>query len=264
MNDLQLFLRSGSLKLVLNRGRRKRGNPQAWFKWNGQRVYYRPGTSDIGNIRQLLLCDDNDAEYNPPHDLHPTVILDIGANTGMASLRFARLYPQARIYAFEPIPSNFALLSLNTAPYANITALQVALGANDGTLRMHGPADGWNFISHSALTPPAGGGPAIEVSGRHAGSLLRELGITQVDLLKIDVEGAEHEVLVALPDDLLKKTGWILGETHGYLDFELLLRLNQHFELGISKPLGQRLLKFSGRNRASGRCGSVPLTPACK
>lgn len=248
MNDLQMLLRSRSLTLVLNRGRRQRAQPVASFRWNGRPVFYRPGSSDIGNIRKLLLAGEAEAEYETPQALAPEVVLDIGANTGLAALRFANLYPQARIYAFEPEPENFALLQRNVKAYPNITALPIALSRTDGPLYLGGGTDG-DFVSFQTLSSKRPNSNQLEVSGRNPATLLTELGIRRVDLIKIDVEGAEYDVLTALPPELLRQTSWIVGETHGVMDFELLALLSRDFEVGVSKPRTSRLLKFSARNR---------------
>ena len=69
-------------------------------------VSYRRNTSDISVIREVLV----EQAYAMDMPAQPKVILDFGANIGLATLYFARMYPDAVIHAFEPVPDNFALL----------------------------------------------------------------------------------------------------------------------------------------------------------
>ena len=70
------------------------------------------------NMRTLchILCE---AGYDFPFSVDPSPdwIIDAGANTGMASVYFAKWYPHAKIVAIEPDPHNFELLQRNTSRY---------------------------------------------------------------------------------------------------------------------------------------------------
>lgn len=57
----------------------------------------------------------------------PKVIVDTGANIGLAAIFFANWYPEARIIAVEPDSSNYETLRKNIAPYSNIVAVRAAL-----------------------------------------------------------------------------------------------------------------------------------------
>jgi FkbM family methyltransferase len=114
--------------------------------------------------------------------------VDAGAHIGMASILFALKYPHARIIAIEPESSNFAALVRNTAPYKTITPIQAALWQEDGEVTL-GPSN-----AH-----PKGAFQIVE-NGRQRvraikmDTLMRETGIASIDLLKVDIEGAEIEV----------------------------------------------------------------------
>ena len=70
-----------------------------------------------------------DNEYDFRAVERPQVIVDAGANIGLASILFANRYPQAKILAIEPEHDNFNLLADNVRSYDNIVPLQAALGA---------------------------------------------------------------------------------------------------------------------------------------
>jgi FkbM family methyltransferase len=123
----------------------------------------------------------------------PETILDLGANVGFATLYFSRTFPGARLACVEPVPDNFNLLTYNLRLNdVKAVALQVAVGATDGTARMllHTMAYAHQVIP-SADCPA---GEAIEVRSMSVPSILRELGWSRVGLLKVDIEGHEIEL----------------------------------------------------------------------
>lgn len=125
------------------------------------------------------------------------VVVDIGANLGWYSLLAER---QARgavdVFAFEPDPDNFALLTANLALNGarRVTAVQQALSAEAGTVRLHRYRD-TNLGRHSVL--PINDGETVEVPAGRLDDFWasRGLGDRVPRFIKIDVEGYE---LVAL------------------------------------------------------------------
>ena len=84
---------------------------------------------------------------------------------------------------------------------------------------------------------------------RDLNALLKENEITQVDLIKIDVEGAEYDVLTSLRPDLLQRVQWIVGELHSVRDFALLDYLSAWFEIDGRKTITKECWKFHAVNR---------------
>lgn len=155
-------------------------------------VYLRIDTSDFCAYRDVLAFKSK--SYDPGiAGFSPKTIVDAGAHIGMASILFAQQYPAARIIAVEPEPSNFAALVRNTAPYKMITPLQAALWREDGEVTL-GPSD----------VHPKGAFQIVEngvqrVRAITMETILREAGIESIDLLKMDIEGAEKEVFQSCP-----------------------------------------------------------------
>jgi FkbM family methyltransferase len=125
------------------------------------------------------------------------VVLDIGANLGWYSLLAERLAPAgADIFAFEPDPENYKLLTdnlrLNDA--AKVTPLQKAVAERDGTLQLHRYKDS-NLGRHSLL--PINAGEAIDVPAVTLDGFWRSTGLGDriPRLVKIDVEGYELPAL---------------------------------------------------------------------
>ncbi|HIG75053.1 MAG TPA: FkbM family methyltransferase [Bacteroidetes bacterium] len=100
------------------------------------------------------------------------------------------------IHAFDPTPESQTWLEAQALP-ERFHARPVALAATDGPLALYANASE-GVLSHSALTGTHTRGEAVEVDGRRLATLMRENGHDHVDLLKMDVEGAEYEVLTDL------------------------------------------------------------------
>jgi len=123
------------------------------------------------------------------------VILDCGANLGMATLYFKWLYPTAKIHAFEPDPTAFAMLERNVAQnhLTGVVLDNCALGHEDGTVQFFVDRNnpGTLLMSTDASRLQ---GEAIQVPGRKLSGFIQ----AEIDFLKLDVEGAEHQVLCDL------------------------------------------------------------------
>jgi FkbM family methyltransferase len=147
-------------------------------------VAIRRGTSDVSTFEQVFV----EQEYEIPLDFEPATIVDAGANIGLASALFASRYPSAQIIAIEPDADNFVMLQRNTRAYPNVTALRAALWGRAGALRIANPRDEpWAF-----RVEEVDGG---EVAAVTIEDILRILGTSRLDVIKMDVEGAEVEVM---------------------------------------------------------------------
>jgi FkbM family methyltransferase len=150
-------------------------------------VFLRLNTSDICSYRDVLICQDKQYDPRIP-SFSPHTIVDVGAHIGMASLLFARRYPIAKIIAVEPEPANFAALVRNVSHYKNIVPIQAALWKEDGEVR----------LGKSTAHPK--GAFAIAEDGDQRvraitmETLMKENGLSTIDFLKVDIEGAEKEV----------------------------------------------------------------------
>jgi FkbM family methyltransferase len=154
------------------------------FPESRQKVALRLGTSDVGVFMHVFVYD----QYGVGLTRTPSVIVDAGANVGLSAVYFAQRYPAAKIIAIEPEPENFRLLVRNAAPFPNIIPVQAALWKHDGTVAIHDTGGGgWGM----RVADEAAG---AEVKSIRLDTLLRDHGITHVDLLKVDIEGAECEV----------------------------------------------------------------------
>lgn len=139
-------------------------------------------------------------------------VFDIGAYTGYYAILAALANRSASIFAFEPIPSNYADLKENVmASDAGVVCLPVAVSDRDGPVVMaskrHTRDDGMATLSGSPerhFTDPDI--ELVDCSAVRLDSFVAERGIPWVDLVKIDVECAEPLVLSGM-QGVIKATG---------------------------------------------------------
>lgn len=159
--------------------------------------------NDISVLEEVFFDEEYALDIAPPE-----YVLDLGANFGAASVYFALKWPEARIVAVEPNPAIFARLKRNTAAYQNITCLPYAAGGTDGTasFSISDSHVGSSFVERGE------GAQSIEVQVRSLSTIMAEVGIERVDVLKFDVEGAEEYVFS--DREALRKVNVLVGEVH--------------------------------------------------
>lgn len=131
----------------------------------------------------------------------PGMVLDVGANAGEWSGLAASLLPDAMIHAFEPVPATFRQLAARVAALGGgVQAHDFGLADRDGEMALNVVEDDSTLSSMVALHQGAQHQVACVV--RSGDAFLAGQGIERVDLLKIDVEGAEPLVLAGFADAL--------------------------------------------------------------
>lgn len=144
-------------------------------------------------------------EYGPPVGHRVEVIIDCGANIGLAALYFLMLYPNAHITCIEPDRQNFLLLKMNMAHFKNVKCLQNAAWHEAAVLNIYGYSRG----AAGLMVQETDSGKNI-VKGIPMSAVIKEND--HIDILKIDIEGSEQRVL------LQGDTGWIKNVTTMYVE----------------------------------------------
>ncbi len=231
-----------------------------WLVGRTLNVHARGRTLDATLATMILR---RDSEYRLPFDLKPRVIFDIGANTGLAALYFATIYPDAHIYCFEPLPYNLRLLRLNAANFQDrITIIPKGLGDREGAFDFHPSLDERNFGGGTFHKLAADLSKPLSLPVTTFKAACRELGVDHVDLVKIDTEGAEWPILRAIPRPDLARISAIIGELHSVGDLAVIRRLTADFHLGVQKRLEAGCYPFIARNRALKTAEPVASIPA--
>jgi FkbM family methyltransferase len=182
-------------------------------------VWKAPTNSNAGILRGLIFPGQSKMGFEVAHFDQPTlqylyreifarqyyffhaqnetpVILDCGANVGMASLYFKWLYPKCKVRAFEPDPPTFRLLQHNLARNnLDVVPYNCALWSENTELEFYVDSTAPGSLLMSADVSRARS-ERIRVSARKLSDFIDG----PVDFLKLDVEGAEHHVLEDLAE----------------------------------------------------------------
>lgn len=122
--------------------------------------------------------------------------VDVGANIGGYSLAVAAMAgPGARILAIEPLPEIFGRLVYNIRlnPFGTVKALELAVADMDGDMSLF--VDRYNQGESSLKIITAAESRSVRVPVRKLGTILRDEAFERIDVLKLDVEGAEDLIL---------------------------------------------------------------------
>lgn len=167
------------------------------------------------------LWNDTEAQFDAIlSKLGPeSICLDCGANVGEMTRRMAKT--GATVHAFEPDPYTFARLSEAVADFPNVTLHQAAVGASDGTLTLSRHAGFEEDPEAHSISTGAfrsvfrdEGGDSFDVPMIGFRGFLRGLG-RPADLIKMDIEGAEVEILEDILDsEDMALVGPLFVETH--------------------------------------------------
>jgi len=141
------------------------------------------------------------------------VVVDIGANIGLFSIFAAQA--GAQVYAFEPASSNYQLLKLNTAPFSGIATYNEAIASYDGRADLDVSSGSTAFSLASGQCQTSTSTECVIV--RSLDRVFRDCGISHCQLLKMDCEGAEYEILLRSPSEVLVRIDAIVLEYHDHL-----------------------------------------------
>jgi FkbM family methyltransferase len=168
-----------------------RTSPQAFrlTMASPQTVFLRPTSSDIATVREVFLKQEY--AWAAARLSAAPLIVDVGANIGLASRFFLTQRPQARILAIEALPETFAVTQQNLGLpeiAQQCKVVNAAIWSTSDQVSMSLPAAG----AFSRATVGSAG--EISVRACRLETLLDEQQISEVDLLKVDIEGAEVEM----------------------------------------------------------------------
>jgi FkbM family methyltransferase len=123
-----------------------------------------------------------------------SVIVDAGANVGDVSVNMNYWFPDASVYAFEPVNATYKILAQNVLGIDNIYPVNSGLGAKNEKVNIL--LSGEHTINSLKITethPDIVGSEEITIN--RLDTFLTEKNLDHIDILKIDVEGFEFEVL---------------------------------------------------------------------
>lgn len=178
--------------------RYKKGFVSLW----GEKWEYVDGNTLLAGLKEIFL--DKCFQFTTDND--SPLIIDCGSNIGFSVLYFKKLYPKARVIAFEADPQICEVLSrnVNKVGLKGVTIINKAVWDSDETLefRLEGGMSGRVRINEEP-------GDLFQIKGARLKNYLDN----KVDFLKIDIEGAEYRVIKDCKD-MLKNVKLLFLEYH--------------------------------------------------
>lgn len=132
------------------------------------------------------------------------VIIEAGAHIGSDSGRFAQIWKDAKIYAFEPVPTVYSQLVENTSAYGNIKTIPLALSDSNGVTKMFvssGRSDASSSLlapkQHLEVHPDVQFNETISVETTTLDDFCIKNNISHIDFMWLDMQGYELPMLMA-------------------------------------------------------------------
>jgi FkbM family methyltransferase len=151
-----------------------------------------------GEIRALQILSS--------HNLR--CIFDVGANVGDWSLVASQFNPNAKIYAFEIVPSTYNVLIKNTKEFKNIKAsnfglsdsndiIKISIGQEDSSTATACPIEGMKYHNEYYTK-------TLDCQAKTASSVIKEFNLDSINFVKIDVEGMDLKVIKGFENEINK------------------------------------------------------------
>jgi FkbM family methyltransferase len=174
-------------------------------------IYLRNIPSDRQVFFQIFIKEDLAVKYREP----PKIIIDGGANIGMATLYYKNKYPKAKVIAVEPEGSNFELLLKNTKPFSDVLCLNKGIWNKSCRLQIIDDGNGNDSFITKELQENELADVVIDAIS--ITDLIKEFQLIELDLVKLDIEGSERNVFEKDFTEWLSKTKEIIVEIHPHL-----------------------------------------------
>ncbi|MDB4938648.1 MAG: hypothetical protein JWP87_5620 [Labilithrix sp.] len=162
---------------------------------------------DLANIYEIF----GKEIYRTDHDA--TAVVDLGAYRGFYATYAYAKYPRAVIYALEPFADNFQRLvanaSLNQLSPHRLKSFNIAVSHESGPVDFFAASDG--SMLHSMVFETA---KKLRVPATTVSEIMEQHGLARIDVLKIDVEGAEFAIFDAMDDATFARIDTIVAEMH--------------------------------------------------
>lgn len=160
-------------------------------------------------FREIFVSND----YYFETDKSRPKVVDCGANIGMASIYFKMLYPNCEILAFEPNPHAFQMLKKNIEDnqLKGVQLFNLGLSDEEGEIDFYLDGDKGSLLG--SFESERGGGQSFKVMTKELSKILDAK--ESYDLVKMDVEGAEWQIVKDLLDhELIKCAKEYIVEYH--------------------------------------------------
>lgn len=210
----------------------------------GKKFYFTDAAGFVHSADEIF----SEEVYKFKSNTDAPFILDCGANMGLSILYFKKNYPNSTILAFEPDHKTFNILKENTAHLDGVIIKEEAAWIQDTTLE---------FFSEGSLA----GSVVVDFAHKNDKTSVTAIDLKKylnrkIDFLKIDIEGAENELIFDIKNHLFHVEKMFL-EYHGLKDEPQ----NLGEILNLLKEAGfQYYIRLAGETINYPFCGEKPTT----
>jgi FkbM family methyltransferase len=215
MSGVYALLRSGNIRGTVTLVGRTvlRSRKPICIRIRSIPISVRPCTPDLAVARNCF-AGEFDAAIAAAKPLKHNLIIDAGGYIGTAAIVLAEAFPDATVVSLEPSRENFRVLAMNVAAFPNIIPLNVALGSREGSVQLVDRATGEvGFSTVQAPADCASPSRLHDVAVITVTDLMKRFHASGIDFLKLDIEGAEHDLLKSSPS-WIDATRIIFAELH--------------------------------------------------
>ncbi|HAH56332.1 MAG TPA: hypothetical protein DCM02_13880 [Flavobacterium sp.] len=172
----------------------------------GRTIYFRKKTKDKETFKEIF----NENIYNIKLPIIPNLIVDAGSNIGFASLYFKLKYPDAKIIALEIETENIKMIRKNLKDFKDVEIVQKGLFNKKALFRIEDPYHATNSFVIKEVSPNEN----YDIESITVDEILISNKTETIDVLKIDIEGAEKDLFEKNYENWLPKVKIIMVETH--------------------------------------------------
>ncbi|HMK76735.1 MAG TPA: FkbM family methyltransferase [Thermodesulfobacteriota bacterium] len=205
---------------------------------SGLRIRLRPNTDDLRIVKTNFVKKNYTKDFIPI--TKDSIVVDVGAHIGSFSIMVAR--SAYKVLAFEPEPTNYQMLKKNVGlnHLENMSIFEMAVSGRSGYQDIYtyqgGSSADYSLYKRGITNIKAGRIPTISVE-----DIFKREDLPRIDFLKLDCEGAEHDILRNISFETAAKIMGMAMETH-----------TVPLEFSIDIPLRLKELGFEIKMNSSG------------
>ena len=178
---------------------------------SGLRMKLRPDTDDLRIVKSNFVKKNYTRDFVPI--TKDSIVVDVGAHIGSFSIMAAK--SAYKVLAFEPEPNNYRMLKKNMElnHLENLSIFEMAVSGISGYQDIYtyqgGSSADYSLYKRGITNIKTGRIPTISVE-----DIIRREDLPRIDFLKLDCEGAEHDILRNISFETAAKILGIAMETH--------------------------------------------------
>jgi FkbM family methyltransferase len=179
------------------------------LKFKNQKFYIRKNTSDFEVFRQIFASKQYNVKGLSGEQVE--YIIDLGSNNGMSAAYFKMQYPKAKLIGVDPDLDNIAIAKKNTELFSDVVFEHKAIWYEETNLDIFDTGKGaysYNVVSI--------GNKINTIKTTTIPSLIKKYNFPRIDILKVDIEGAEIELFKNGDLSWLSNVKCLLVECHDH------------------------------------------------